>query len=135
VEAGKNVVVKAKITNTGSQRDTYVLDSTGYDSWATLDSISERLFTISPGESKDVTFTFKAKSDAAGAQKFTIGSLSSQTNTKQTREFSVEFPAKTSSSGSLSLSLGNNTLLWVIGAVNLILIILIIIVAVRVSRR
>lgn len=129
-KAGEELVVKSTIRNTGSEEKSLIIDAKGFDSWAELDSISDRIITIDAGESKEVTFKFNVKDSVSGEKSFSIEAISG--NQVESREVSVNIAEAKSG---LSLSLGNNALIWAIGIINVILIIIIIIVAVRVSRR
>ncbi len=130
--AGETFSVKAKITNVGATKNTYVLDVNGFDSWAELDSISKKSLTLDSGEEAEVTIKFKVNEDAEGDQSFTIETISN--GKTESRDVTVEVAPKQSQGFSFNLG-GGNTYLWIIGAVNVILIILIIVVAVRISRR
>tara|TARA_Y100000034_G_scaffold136964_1_gene217684 strand:- start:8 stop:1720 length:1713 start_codon:yes stop_codon:yes gene_type:complete len=130
--AGRELIVKSEITNIAGSTRSFVVDATGYDSWATLESISQRLITLSSGNSREVTFTFLPNRDATAEQKtFVISAQSGEV--VETREVAVtlESPA----TGFSSLFAGGNTLIWTIGIINIVLIILIIIVAVSLARR
>jgi len=94
-----------------------------------LSSMSDRVLTLTPGQSKAVTLNFNVNKDASGEQSFTITATSS--GKTESRDVAVNIGA--SSSGSSFF--GNNALVWVIGLINLVLIIVIIIVAVKLSRR
>lgn len=127
--AGQPLSVKTTITNVGTTTMSYALDVSGYESWAELDSISQRAFSVAPGQSKDVTIKFRVNADAAEQQSFMIETLAN--GRTDSREVEVQIQPKAST----GFSFGDNTYLWIIGAVNVILIILIIVVAVRISRR
>lgn len=128
-QAGKELVIRSTIRNTGSSSATFIAGASGYESWADIQSINPRTFTIGAGESKDVTFTFDVSSETEGDQTFTIEVQSG--DKVESRDVSVNI----TSGSAFALSLGDNWLIWVIGIVNVLLIIVIIIVAVRVSRR
>jgi uncharacterized membrane protein len=86
---------------------------------------------LNAGESKDVTITFTVDKDAAGEQTFT---LEVRDGTKlSSKEVAVTI-AKEKSFSSLSGLFANKKLLWIVGAINLVLIILIIVLAVRMLR-
>lgn len=125
---GKELVIVATIRNTGSQDATYSLSARGYSSWADLTDISDATISVDAGESKEVTFKMLVNKDSSGKQSFDI--QVAMGGKVQIQEVEVEL-----SSSSNSLFGSSNYLIWVIGAINLILIILIIVVAVRVSRR
>ena len=127
-KAGKEMVVKTTLRNRGTQAVTAVVVAKGYDDWAKLDRISERLVQLAPGESKEITLTFTVDADAKGEQSFIleIGSGSRV----QTQEVAVTIEESAGLQG-----LSTNKLAWIIGIINVILIIIIIIVAVKISRR
>jgi uncharacterized membrane protein len=124
--------VTATITNLKSESATFTLDVFGFQSWASLEDISDRLLQLDSGESKDVTITFTVDEDASGEEEFTIGVVSE--GISESRDVLVNIEGE-STGGVGGFSFGNNTYLWIIGIINVILIILIIIVAVRISSR
>jgi len=130
--AGQELVVDSVITNIGSETKSFVVSAVDFESWATLNDISDRVVTLAPGASKDVTISFDVDKDASGEKTFTI-EVKAADGTTETREVSVNF--EEGRSGGLPAGLGDNALIWVIGIINVVLIILIIIVAVRISRR
>jgi len=127
-KAGSPLVVNAVIRNLGTTQQTFVIDASGYQSWASLDSLSDRVITLAGGESRSVAVTLNVNKDATGSQEFTLQATANGKTT--TQDVAVTLPV--SSSG---FSLPGSGLLWVIGLINVILIVLIIVVAVRVSRR
>lgn len=129
-KAGEQMVVTARITNTGSSQASFAIDADGYSSWATLDSISTRTLSLTAGQSKEVTFTFNINDDASDSESFTIEAVRASDNASESREVAVNIESKGS-----AFSLPGNSMIWIIGAINVILIILIIVVAVRISRR
>jgi uncharacterized membrane protein len=131
--AGKQLVVKSTITNLQSQTGTFVVDASGYDSWATLSDISSRIVQVGAGQSKQVTFTFDVNSDVEGEESFTVEINPGNNAQLITKEVAVNIaaPAKTTP----SFNFGENSYLWIIGIVNVVLIVLIIVVAVRISKR
>lgn len=128
---GQDLVVRSTIKNIGSTSGTFVISPTGFDSWATLSSISTRTLTLQPGESKDVTMTFNVDESASGTNTFRISAQSG--DHVEDRQVSVNIAE--SSSGLSGFSLGDNWLIWVIVIVNIILIVIIVLVAIRISRR
>ncbi|MDP3881791.1 MAG: putative S-layer protein [Nanoarchaeota archaeon] len=133
-KAGEEMTINARVTNTGLNSSNFIIGVRNEDSWATLESISERVVLLQPGESREIRIVLDVDEDASGENTFTIDALSE--GRTESRDVVIDI-AGTKSAGGSSLfgSLKNNSLLWVIGLVNLVLIILIIIVAVRLSRR
>ncbi len=134
VVAGGEVVVKATITNLKSQRSAFAVEALGYQSWATLEEISPRIVDLGPGESQEAIFTFTIDEEVEGEQSFDIEVKDGLGGT-ELREIALNVEGESSTGAGNFFDFGNNTFLWVIGAVNVILVILIIIVAVRVARR
>jgi uncharacterized membrane protein len=130
--SGGEITVKATVTNMKSQRASFGVDASGYQSWASLGNIAPRIVDLQPGASQDVLLTFTVDEDAEGEQSFNIG-VTDSTGQIITREIAVNIAGASASSGGFDL--GNNKVLWIIGAVNLVLIVLIVVVAVKVARR
>ncbi|MBS3081400.1 putative S-layer protein [Candidatus Pacearchaeota archaeon] len=126
-KAGEELRIIATIKNTGSESDTYSLSARGYSSWAELTDISHTSISVDSGESKDVTFTLLVDKDSSGTQAFDIQATSQ--GKVQIQEVEVLL------SKSTNILNFENPIIWVIGFVNLILVILIVVVAVKLSRR
>lgn len=129
---GQELIVKTIITNLKNKKSEFILDVRDYDSWASLEEISDRIINLDAGQSKDITLKFKVNKDAEGEKSFVVGVLSE--GRTEDREIAVNI-AKPSTGGFNFGSLGENSFLWIIGAINVILIVIIIIVAVRISKR
>jgi len=129
--AGQDIAVTSIIKNIGTQSNIYVVGATGFESWATLKSASDRIITLAPGESKQVDMTFTINSDASGSKTFSIQTIANGKTDSKT--ISVQIASGNSSFSGFSL--GGSTLLWIVGIVNVILLVLIIIIAIRISRR
>jgi len=132
-KAGEEIVIKATITNTASTTQTYSFQASDYTSWATLTSIEPALLIFNAGESKDVLYKLKVNKDISGSQTFNI-EVKSEDNKilKQPVSVSIEKSGFSITGGIIS---GNNSYLWGIGILNVILVIIIIIVAIKVSRK
>lgn len=126
---GEDLLISAVIRNTGSSSMTYTIDVKGYSDWAKLNSITDRLISLSAGESKTIQLSLLPNADASGENSLTLELRSG--DKVQSSQMKVNFPEKESS---FAKSLRENKLAWVIGLVNVILVILIIIVAVKLSR-
>ncbi len=130
VAAGKDVVIKSTLRNVGNATTKYALVIKNVDSWATIKEVSfDKIIELAPGQSKDITFILVAKDTAKGVQSLLIEAVSDRATDSKT--FTVTFP-ETKAAG---LNLGGNTLLWIIGAVNVVLLIIIVLVAIKLSRR
>jgi hypothetical protein len=123
-KAGKELVVKATITNTGAST-TFIVSASGYSDWASLLEISPEASYIESGKSKDVLVKLKANKGISGEKTFSIVLKPANSNDAFTKPVSVEI-----TSGWLS----GTWYLWAIGALNVVLIILIIAVAIRAVR-
>ena len=138
VKAGQELTVKATIINTGSTASTFNLGLSGYSDWASLVSIDRNSVTINAGESQDILITLKANSDASGENKFNIdldqGTKSLSQPVSVAIQSGFSFPSLTGFFSKVGAS-GNNLYLWGIGALNVILVLIIIFVAARVVRK
>jgi hypothetical protein len=130
--AGEELVVKSTITGLLPRQADYVVSASGYESWSTLNSISERVLPLGEGQSRDIVLSFSVKEGISGEQTFTLETRSG--DLVERREVAVSIEGS-GSSGGTGIDFGDNSLIWVIGIINVILIILIIIVAARISRR
>jgi hypothetical protein len=127
-KAGKDLIVKTIITNTGNKILTFNLVASDYSDWADTASFSQNSVALNAGESKEITLTLGVKKDSSGEQSFNID-VSSDGELVMTQPVSVDIEKS-----GLSFDLGDSWYLWAIGALNIILVIIIIIVAIRVAR-
>ncbi len=133
VKAGEELLIKATITGLVSGEADYLIGARGYESWADLKSISEPLLSLKNQESREVTLRFDVNEDASEEQSFT---LEVRTGSEiESREIEVNIEGEEEPTTVPEFNLGGNSLIWVIGIINVILIILIIVVAARISRR
>jgi hypothetical protein len=135
-KAGEDLIVRATLKNTGDKLTTYILIVES-GSWAILDSINPTSITLNPEESKDVLITLKVNKDVSGDKVFNIEVLSEG-------EVIVDQPVSVPIQEQTGFSLagitgniisGNNWYLWGIGALNVLLIAVIIIVALKVAKK
>lgn len=133
--AGKEMVIKATLTNIGDEERTYQVILTGYDSWASLDSYSPTTVTLGAGESQDITVTMVPNKDAAGDNEFIVQTVYSGNIEEQKISVPVEASRSWLTGGAIGSAFGDNWFVWMIAALNVILVILIIIVAIRVARK
>ena len=132
-EAGKDIVIKATITNNAITTKTYAISADGFTNWASLVSLDKTSLTLTAGQSADVTITLKANSDVSGNQDINI------VVTEGTKVLSKPFqvPVQKPVFGFTGAFLGGDSNWYIIGigALNVILILVIIIVAVRVVKK
>lgn len=133
--AGEELVVKATIVNTGSDSSTYNLNAVGYSEWATSVDVNPSTILSNKGDSREVLFTFNVKKDVSGEKTFDI-EVRSGGELILTQPVSVMIEKAGGISGITGRVIGGSNLyLWGIGALNIILVIIIIIVAIRVARK
>jgi len=130
--AGKELVIEATITNTGSASTNYSVDVSGNSAWSTAKEIDPKTFTLSAGESKKVSIYFDVDSDAEGEKSFTIRVNHGAIYTDfPVSPFSVE---KGFSFSKITDSIKNNWIIYTIVLVNIILILAIIIVIAKMAK-
>jgi hypothetical protein len=128
-KAGEALVVKAVITNTGEKSATYTLNAAGFTEWASSADINQKTFIVDAGNSKEVMITFNVNKDVSGLKFFNLEVVSENgLVANQPVSVSIEKAQIFSLSDSFSY-------LWIIGALNIILIIIIVIVAIRLARK
>jgi hypothetical protein len=125
--AGKQIVVKSTLRNTGNSTATYNLAISGNSAWSSLVSINPQTLTLNKGESKDVSITLNIDQAAEGDKEFTISANSgSSASVNQKVALTVTKPA--ASTRAISDHLKKNWFIYVIIIVNVILLIAIIMV-------
>lgn len=133
-KAGEELVVKAIVKNTGDKISNYLVNAAGYASWASSAKIEPTIFTLNPGESKDVSITLNVKSDASGEGLFNLEVLSGNELVKtQKVSVSIEENPKGFFTGGVIGS--SNLYLWGLGLLNIVLILIIVFVIVRLMRK
>jgi len=134
-EAGEELVVKIKVTNTGSKLLTYDLSASEYSDWADSAEFDSDTLAIGAGDYAYALVTLNVNEDISGEQAFdfkvsTDGTLLATQPVEVTiTDSGFKFPSITG-----SVISGDNWYLWGIGALNVILVIIIIIVAIRVAK-
>ena len=131
-KAGEELIVKAVIQNTASTSQTYTFKLEGYESWASLVDVSPSSATINSGSSQEVFITLSINEGVSEKQSLTLNTYSgSESISSQPISVNVE------KSGFNLSSLFDTglTWVWVIGGVNLLLIILIIFVVIKLLKK
>ena len=128
-KAGESMVVKSTIVNSGSQTTTYNLNVASYAEWASSATLDATQITLGAGETKEVAITLDVKKDVSGDKIFNLEVVSDgQLVATQPVQVSVE------PKSALSLSNGGMASI-LIGAISIILVIIIIVLAVKVARK
>ncbi|MBU2612455.1 MAG: putative S-layer protein [Nanoarchaeota archaeon] len=129
---GKEVTIKVYLRNEHIKEATFILGAEGYSSWANLKEIDPMTFTLQPGESKEAYITLDLKGNSRGDQQFNLFVTSNgQIVSSKPVILTVE-------SGSFWDNFGSWDVDWqTVGiiALNVILLIAIIIVAVKILRK
>lgn len=136
-KSGSPLVVKATVSNTGTSTATYTIITSNYDSWADSAELDATTLVLAAGESKDVEITFDVKKDVEGEKTFNL-EVSSGNSIIKTQPVAVVIEKASFLSGLTGNVLGgsgqNKWFLWGIGALNVVLVLVIIIVALRVAK-
>ena len=130
--AGGEMVVKATILNNDDSLKSFAVSASGFTEWADGVSVDKSTLVLNAGQSGDVVFTFDVKESASGAYTFYIEAISGSEVTRQ--PVSVTIEPRNGFEGLKSL-FGVNWPIWVIGFLNLLLVIIIIVVAIRVAKK
>ncbi|HLD98090.1 MAG TPA: putative S-layer protein [Candidatus Nanoarchaeia archaeon] len=134
--AGQELTIRSTLRNTGTTATSYQVIVTGYDSWSTLQNVEPRTLTLQGGESKDVTITLIPNRGVSGDNDITVQALYNGLITEQ----KITVPVSASSGGfgtgfSIANITGGSWFIWVIAALNVILVVLIIVIAIRIARK
>jgi hypothetical protein len=132
-ETGKLMVVKATIANTGDKTNTYTLNAVGYTEWASSVALDKSSLTLDAGKSEEVLLSFDVKKEVIGTNLFNLEVLSDN-ELVVSQPVQVEITKKKFGINTDFLA-GNNKYIWGIGILNLILVIFIIIIAVKLSKK
>jgi uncharacterized membrane protein len=130
--AGDELVIKSVITNTDDEALTYIIAATNYEGWADSMSLNQDTFSLLPGESREVLVTFATRSDAEGEHSFNLEVYAGdQLVVRQP----VSFLLEKSGFSFTGAAIGENGVMWAMGLLNIILILIVIIVAVKLARK
>ncbi|MEX0920151.1 MAG: putative S-layer protein [Candidatus Pacearchaeota archaeon] len=132
--AGKQLSIKAAILNLDSKSNTYVLSASGHESWADSLNIDTSTFILGEGDSQESILTFDVSKDAEGTQEFVLEVTSGGKTISQPVSVNIEPRSRFPSITGFTIG-GENTYLWGLGILNIILVLVIIFVAVRIARR
>ena len=128
---GQELVVRATVTNTGDSQQTYSLNAAGFEDWASSFSLDTNSLTLGAGESGNVLVTLDVNDGAAGSRTFFLELVSEGQLARQPVTVSISGRG----AGITGLITEGNWYLWGIGLLNIILVVVIIVVAVRIARK
>ncbi len=133
-KAGEDLIIKVTVTNSGVKTGTFDVSLSDYSDWATLESVVPGTLTLNAGDSEDVIVTLKINSDVSGNKNFNV------LVTEGTKVFSQPIAVMVEKQGGFGGITGGiisegNWPIWVIGAVNVVLIFIIILVALKVAKK
>lgn len=131
---GEEMTVRARISNTGSSSQTFVIEASGYQSWAGTPEVNPRILSLPAGQSGESIITMMINEDAKGQQSFTI-TATADDGREFTQQVQVTLSDSSGPGFSLSGLFGNSNYIWWLVIVNVILVILIIAVAIKLARR
>lgn len=129
-KAGKDLVVKATILNSGKDSTSFTLGASGYGDWASSASVDPSTFTLASGESKEVLVTLNTKNTAEGNNLFSL-EVMSEGNLVTSQQ--IQVPISKSLVGSVT---GGNPLVSVLViAIIVIILTIILIFTIKALRR
>jgi uncharacterized membrane protein len=127
--AGEQVIIIAKLENTGESTDLYTISVSGNTAWSSLSQIDPESVIISAGESKEVEITLVLDTAAEGDKEFTIKATKDGKTTEQKVALSITKKSTSGITGSaITDHIKANGFIYIIVLINLILIIAIILV-------
>lgn len=131
--SGKDLIVKATITNSGSAKKTFFLLASNYEDFASSAVLDKNSVTIEAGESAEVLVTLKILNDADGENGFDLEIVDGSKTFSQPVSVVIEKSSSFNLSG-FAIS-GNNAYLYGIVALNVVLIAGIVFVALRLAKK
>ena len=132
-KAGEDLVIRVVLTNTGSTAKTFTLDVSGHETWAEVLEYPETIL-INAGDFEEAYIKFNVNKGVSGTNTFSIR-VYSDSQLLATQPFSVNIEPK----GFLGITgfpvLEGDAYLWGFGILNIILVVVIILVAIRIARK
>jgi len=124
--AGKQVIVRATLENTGETAEAYTVSVFGNSAWSNLDSVDPTVLTLNPGESRVVDIALTVDTDATGENALTIKASYGDSSTEKQVTLQVGAEDEEPELDEVGEHLRKNWFIYVIIIVNIILIIAII---------
>jgi hypothetical protein len=128
---GKQVIINAKVRNTGDIATSYTVSVLGNSGWSSLSSIEPRTLNLLPGESRDVSIALAVNADATGDNELTIRATYGEKVTDQRVVLTVSEEGASTGSADMGPFVGHlkdNWFIYLIILVNIVLIVAIILV-------
>ncbi len=123
------------VLNTGSNTGTFDVSFADV-SWASLVSVAPESVTLDAGESEDVVITLDVNSGVLGDQNFNVVVTEGTKVLSQPVSVMIEKGGFSGFSGITGGAISeSNWPIWTIGAVNLVLVFIIILVALKISKK
>ncbi len=133
--AGEELVVKATVTNTASETRTFTTSADGYSSWSELVDVAPEVLVLDSEESEDILITLNVNKDVSGEKAFSVILTEDENVISQPVTVTIEKAGFNFNSITGGIISEENWYLWGIGALNIILVLIIIFVAVRLVRK
>jgi len=136
-KAGQDVLINLVITNPSDESVTYFANILGYSEWASSAVLDSPTFTLGPGETRNLLATVSTNDDVYGVKTFNLElSANGVSIISQPVSVTLEKASGLSGlSGITGFSILENKTAFALGLLNVLLILVIIIVAVKVSRK
>jgi KaiC/GvpD/RAD55 family RecA-like ATPase len=132
-KAGKEMVMSVRLTNTADVTKSFTMQVSDYDAWAELSELPG-LLMLNKDSTGETFLKLDLKKGISGEQTFLI-KVYSDNELIKTQAVSVNIESAKPLFGITGLVTTDNAYLWGIGLLNIILIVVIILVAVRIARR
>jgi len=129
-KSGSEMKILATVTNTGDNAGSFSISASDYSNWAELVSITPSIVTLNSNEAKDVIITLNVDGDVSDEQTFNI-----VLDKDGGDSFSQPISVTIEKGFSFSNMFGDNGYIWAIALINIVLVAVIIIVAIKASRR
>ncbi len=134
-KAGSPLVIKATIANTGTSQATYTINAANFADWVDSASVDTPVLVLGAGQTKDVKFTLDVKKGVSGEKTFNI-EISSGLDLLVQQPVAVTIEKAGFFAGITGNVIGGDTswYIWVIGALNVLLVVIIVVVALRIAK-
>jgi len=131
---GREVSIKAILTNTGEAVTDYQIILTDYEDWASSANVEPATITIEAGETGEAIIFITPNKDALGEKQFTIQILYNGLIKEQEVQLTIG-SAGILTGWAIGEGFRENWFIWTIAALNILLVLIIIIIAARIARK